>query len=163
MKYVDYNMLFAKTGMGISANIPMEYDSDEYIITGCGILEFDESDLRDEVIIKIQEKNKIRFFSDDFKPVINNIYCVPYMKLFALDENGFYAIKIDFFCGNEFCTGKVYYLENHKKAFYICENIYKFFNEFENDKFDNNLILDNEIKLFSSYSQAIEVLNDFIF
>ena len=126
MKYVDYNMLFAKTGMGISANIPMEYDSDEYIITGCGILEFDESDLRDEVIIKIQEKNKIRFFSDDFKPVINNIYCVPYMKLFALDENGFYAIKIDFFAAMNFVLVKYIIWKTIKKRFTFVKTFINF-------------------------------------
>lgn len=161
MKYIDYNMLFTKMNTGISANIPLDYDSSNYAVTGCGILEFDESDMSDKRLIKMQDDYKMRFFSDKFKPEIN-IYCVPYMKLFASDGNGFFAIKINFFDGNEFYNGKVYYLTNDKKAFYICESIYKFINEFGNDNFDEeNLILDDEIKLFSSYSQATEALNDY--
>lgn len=160
MKYIDYSLLYNKSNDGIEINMPMDFELNNYTITGNDIFEFEREELDNEVFVHIQKKYGITFFSEIFKPKID-IYCVPYLQLFASDKNGIFGLKFEFFGEGNIYNSKIYYLSNDKKVFYVSKNITDFIEQLNDGKFNKkNIILDNEIKVFSSYLDAMDTLNN---
>lgn len=158
MKYIDYNLLYNKSSDGAEINIPVDFESDNCIVTGSDILEFDIDELNNEIFVYIQNQYEITFFSENFKPKIN-IYCVPYLQLFASDKNGIFGLKFELFGEGDFYNSKIYYLTKDRKTFYVSKNISTFMEQLKKGAFHKeHLIPDNDIQLFSSYLEAVETL-----
>lgn len=158
MKYIDYNLLYNKSSDGVEINIPLDFEFDNCIITGNEIIEFDKDELNSDIFVYIQRKYGITFFSENYSPNMN-IYCVPYLQLFASDENGFFGLKFEFFGNGDFYNSKIYYLTNNRKVFYVSKDITTFIEQLKKNTFDKKLLtLVDDVKLFSSYFDAVETL-----
>lgn len=158
MKYIDYNLLYNKSSDGVEVNMPVDFEPNNCIITGSDITEFDVDELKDEIFVNIQNKYGITFFSENFKPK-TSIYCVPYLILFASDENGFFGLKFEIFGKGDFYNSKIYYLTNDRKAFYVSKNLPTFVEQLKKGEFNKeHLALTDDIKLYSSYSEVVETL-----
>lgn len=156
MKYIDYNLLYGKLNDGVEINMPFDLELNNCTITGNDIFEFEKEELNSEIFVDIQREYGITFFSEAYKPEIN-IYCVPYLQLFALDKNGIFGLKFEFFGNGDFFNSKIYYLTNERKVFYVSKNITDFIEQLNKKEFSKeNLILVDDIKLFSSYFDAVE-------
>lgn len=158
MKYIDYNQLYNKSSDGVEINIPLDFEFDNCIITGSDIVEFDKDELNSEIFVYIQKEYGITFFSENFSSK-SDMYCVPYLQLFASDKDGVFGLKFEFFGEGDFYNSKIYYLTYDRKAFYVSKNILEFIEQLRQGTFNKKLlVLDDDIKLFSSYSDAIIAL-----
>lgn len=160
MTYIDYSLLYNKTNDGIEINMPLDFEPANCIITGNDIFELDKEESEDEIFIDIQKKYGITFFSEKFKPEIS-IYCVPYLQLFASDKDGIFGLKFEFFGSGDFYDSKIYYCAKNGNVFFVAENITAFIDQLCSGEFNrNNLHLNDDVKIFSSYSHAVESLKN---
>lgn len=128
-KYIEIN-----NGLGIFTR----NEDIEYILTGIkfNILPYNEK--------KNHEKYNIQFIFEDNIPNIS-FYCVPYIEIFAFDDDGFICIS----------NHQVYYIND--KCYKIADSIEQF--KYNIEHYKDHLILCDDITIYSSKEEAYKELN----
>lgn len=152
--YYDYKSIYKFNSDGISVAFPIVDDNDELIITGTHISEFEENadfpsnNFGFSFIDNNYDKSKIKF------------YCVPFVDVFAYDENGYYATFNDF--TSDSSDAKIIYIDNALNMYFAAKNFSDFVNTLLNGSLKKYKDKMNDLTIYSSYAEAKKHLEKYI-
>lgn len=148
--YCDYENIYKFNSDGISMMFPIVDNNDELIITGTHIAECICD--KDERSV-FYNKFKISFMCEENSSVIIKFYCVPFVDIFAYDDNGYYCTLNDFTDASS--ASKIIYIDKNLVAFFVADNFNEFVNGLLNGTFDKKeLTAFNDLQVFESVQIA---------
>lgn len=147
--YCDYENIYKFNSDDISMIFPI-VDNNELIITGTHIAECicdnDESSV-------FYNKYNISFMCEENSSIIIEFYCVPFVDIFAYDDNGYYCTLNDFTASTS--ASKIIYIDKELVAFFVANNFNEFVDALLNGEFDKKeLTVFNDLQVFESVQIA---------